>query len=461
MWLAPVPVLLFALRSRALAAACVSGGAWMLGMSNLWALLHGTLAVPVASLISAYLTQGAMFALATLLFRALARRGAYRAAILVFPSFWVSFEWLLNLISPHGTGGSLAYSQLQFLPFLQLASITGPWGMTFLLLAFPAALTLAIDLRARLPRQGFRILAATLAVLLAVLGFGTTRLAAAPSPAPVAVGLVASDGPNEAVADEGRPTASLVAAYAEAIAQLARQGAAVVVLPEKTGVVIGPQTGDFDTELQAIAERWQVSVVIGVVRVMPADGGTPKRRYNEARVYTPHQQVVTYDKEHMLPPFESSLTPGSTLTLLTPPRATTTWGVAICKDMDFTDLSRRYGRAGTGLLLVPAWDFFQDWVMHGHMALMRGVESGFTVVRAAKGGSLYVSDDRGRILGEIRSDAAPFSTLLVSAPQRHERTFFLLAGDWFAWAALTMLAACVATLVREFARARRERETPV
>src|SRR5205823_9906461 len=43
--------------------------------------------------------------------------------------------------------GSLAYSQLAFLPFLQLASITGPWGMSFVLLLFSTAIAIWMHLR--------------------------------------------------------------------------------------------------------------------------------------------------------------------------------------------------------------------------------------------------------------------------------------------------------------------------
>ena len=79
----------------------------------------------------------------------------------------------------------------------------------------------------------------------------------------------------------------------------------------------------------------------------------------------------------------------------------------ICKDMDFTLLSRRYGEAGAGLMLVPAWDFNLDRSWHGHIAIMRGVEDGFSIVRAAKNGYLTVSDNRGRILAQTRSDSLP------------------------------------------------------
>ena len=74
--------------------------------------------------------------------------------------------------------------------------------------------------------------------------------------------------------------------------------------------------------------------------------------------------MLSYEKHHLLPPFESNLTPGTSLTLLHKPSAT--WGVAICKDMDFTGLSRQYGKAGAGLMLVPGWDFNLDRAWHGH-----------------------------------------------------------------------------------------------
>ena len=139
MWLAPVPVLLFALGASWWTAALVAGGAMLLGLLNLWGLLHGALRLPLGALLPLYVTEGVMFALVMPPFRRTARRGWHGTALLGFPAFWVAFEWSMNLTGPHGTGGSLAYSQLRFLPVLQLASITGPWGITFLLCALAAS----------------------------------------------------------------------------------------------------------------------------------------------------------------------------------------------------------------------------------------------------------------------------------------------------------------------------------
>ena len=120
------------------------------------------------------------------------------------------------------------------------------------------------------------------------------------------------------------------------------------------------------------------------------------------------------------------------------------WGVEICKDMDFPLLARQYSNDGVGLLLVPAWDFIADGWLHDRMAVLRGVESGFSIARVAKQGLLTLTDDRGRVLAERNSSAQlwntsdPFTTLTGSIPVRNEPTIYARTGDWFAWLDLAL-----------------------
>jgi apolipoprotein N-acyltransferase len=391
--------------------------------------------------IGVYSIVAFVFALSVLLFRALLLRGAPWTALLAIPSIWVSAEYARNLITPHGTAGSLAYSQLKFLPFLQLASITGPWGMSFLLLLFPSAIAIGLYLRHSQPKQAIRILSATLGVIGIVLIFGTIRLALPRPQQQVKVGFIASDQrANVLVADDGAETERLFHDYAAEAQKLVARGAQVIVLPEKLGVLVDPDSSTADAIFQSLADQTGGTIVAGVVHV------AKPVKFNQARVYSPSTPVSSYDKHHMLPPFESDLEPGTTLKLLT--KSSETWGVAICKDMDFTPLSRQYGQAGAGLMLVPAWDFNLDRSWHGHIAVMRGVESGFSIARAAKNGYLTLSDDRGRILAETRSDSAPFATLLANVPAVHDPTLYLLLGDWFAWFSIAMLVFLLTRLYR-------------
>jgi apolipoprotein N-acyltransferase len=436
LWFAPLPVLLFVARSSWWAASLTAFLSWLIGGLNM---LHyfTLLQIPWPAV---YSFIALVFTVAVLLFRALLLRGATWSALVAFPATWVSFEFTLARLASGGTAGSLSYSQLHFLPFLQFASLTGPWGMSFVLLLFSSTLAIGLHLRPIASGQAIRVVVVGLGVIALVLIFGAVRLAQPSPQLQEKVGLIASDtSANVDVASPGTDTQRLFRAYSAVAENLAAQGAQIIVLPEKLGIAVTPDTGATDDLFQSLTDKTGSTIVVGLVH------SSPPLKYNEARVYTPSGPTLSYEKHHLLPPFESNLTPGTSLTLLHKPSAT--WGVAICKDMDFTGLSRQYGRAGAGLMLVPGWDFNLDRAWHGHIAIMRGVEDGFSIVRAAKNGYLTVTDDRGRILAETRSDSAPFATLIAEVPAVHDTTLYLLLGDWFAWLSLATLAFALARLL--------------
>ena len=430
LWFAPVPVLLFAQHARVGPAAFCAVAGWSLGALNLVGYFRQTLGIPIEVVTATVLVPALAFAGSVLLFRALTRRGYVGWAAVSFPALMTALEFELGRHSPHGTVGSLAYSQLRCLPILQLASVTGPAGITFLVLGIAAvmALTLRAGRRAMVPAS------AAGAMLLAIVIWGTWRLARPMSGPTVQVGLVASDQ-NEhlRLAKPGAATERQWEAYRPAVLELGRQGATVVVLPEKLGTVIESVTAQTDAFFQTLADQARILLVVGMDRTI--GGGVA---YNEARVYRPGLAVGNYDKEHLLPSFENKYTPGQKLLLL--PAAAALLGVAICKDLDFPAPANRYGAAGVGLLLAPAWDFDLDRVYHGHVAIMRGVESGYSIARAAKQGYLTVSDSRGRVLAERPSNEAPFSTLLATVPAGHADTAYLKLGPTFGYIAEVLAA---------------------
>ncbi len=441
MWFAPIPVLLLSARVSWWLAGLTATVAWILGGMNLWYYFNSALHMPAGTQAVILVVPALLSAATVLLFRALLRRRAYWSAMLAFPAAWVTFEYLSSLVSPHGTAGSLAYSQLNFLPFLQLASVTGPSGMSFVLLLFSSALVVGFCTHKTSSKQAIQIVIVGTGIIAVVLIFGFVRLSLPVSGRLVKVGLIASDLPqNIDVAEDGAATEQLLREYAARAESLAAAGAEVIVIPEKLGVVTDADVKQTDALLQGLADRTGSTLVAGVVDVAgPVE-------YNQARVYRPQSVPLTYDKHHMLPPFESRFQPGTSLTIM--PKPSGTWGVAICKDMDFTHLSRRYGDAGVGLMLVPAWDFNVDRWAHGHLSIMRGVESGFSIARAAKQGYLTVIDNRGRVLAEARSDSSAFATLVAEVPVAHDTTIYLRLGDWFGWLAILIFVFSLVQLYR-------------
>jgi len=432
-WIAALPVLWFAARAPAWLAAGVAFLAWFGGSFTLWGYFVGTIHMPVPVAFGIFAFSALAPALAAALFSALLRRGAAVPAMLSVPAVWVTVEYVYSLLSPHGTNGSLSYSQLDFLPALQMASLTGPWGITFMVTLTSAALALF------LAGQSRRVAGGGVAVVALALVFGAVRLSQPQGGEPVKVGLIASDlKENMGVQDPGEPAARLFADYAREAAALGQQGVQVIVLPENMAVVLKP--GD-DQAFQDFADNTGVELVAGMLHVDTATG----RKYNEARLYRPHEPALEYDKHHLLPPFETPFTPGGQLALLK--KSVGLWGVAICKDMDFPAPASLYGAAGAGLLLVPAWDFTSDAWQHGHIAIMRAVEGGFSLARAARGGFLTVADDRGRVVAETTSWSAPYASLVATVPGGHETTLYLRLGDWFAWVSIAILAGALARLL--------------
>jgi len=100
---------------------------------------------------------------------------------------------LVAVTSSHGTFGNLVYTQMNFLPVLQLASVFGVWGVTFCVLFFAAAVAALLSGAGTAGQR--QMFAATAGLLMLVpLTLGWWRVHFMPKPEhSVTVGLLASD----------------------------------------------------------------------------------------------------------------------------------------------------------------------------------------------------------------------------------------------------------------------------
>ncbi|HZG45002.1 MAG TPA: nitrilase-related carbon-nitrogen hydrolase [Allosphingosinicella sp.] len=346
------------------------------------------------------------------------------AAVLVLPVLLVAAETLISRLSPHGAAGSLAYSQMDFLTLLQLASLAGIDGINFIVAL--GASWLGLMLACAFGWRGRAgMWSATAIAILAVasaLVFGQSRLAAAPEVAEgPEVALIAQDR----LADRG-DVGEFWRAYGQELANAAQPGR-IVILPE--AILVLPQgiANEVANQLASLARSRSATIVAGLV--VEQDGLTT----NRALLVQPDGGMVWYYKQHLVPVFESSISPGRSPILLEVAGART--GIAICKDMHFPSLGRDYARHGADLMLVPAADFVVDAWMASRMTVLRGVEGGYAIARTARTGSLTISDRYGRILAEQASGPRA-ATLIARLPAlhrngptisvRHGRVFSLL-----------------------------------
>ncbi|MYM23874.1 hypothetical protein GTP46_14570 [Duganella sp. FT135W] len=426
-WLAPLPLLLLAPLLRWWLAGLAAFAAGACTGLNQWDYVHSVIGLPLGVALQIAAGAGLGFALKVLLFRRLWLVQRPVSAMLAFAALGVVLEYVNTQLSPHGTFGSLAYSQMDVLPILQLASVAGIWGITFTVLLAPAAAALIL-----LPdpqrRRNVQAGVIALALVGAAFAYGALRLQQKPSGS-ARIGLASLAGPTRPnlSTPEGQ---ALLQRYLHAIDVMAAQGAQTIVLPETAFVAPAAAI----PELAASAARLRVTIVAGV-----ATGGA-----NRALAFMPDATApVSYAKHHLIPGLESQYQPGVERVIL----PGTQTGLAVCKDLDFHDTGAGYSALNAHLLLAPAWDFGVDGWLHGRMAVMRGVESGFALARAARRGNLTLSDDRGRVIADA-DDARGDAQLVAAVPLYQSRTLYARWGDWFAWLSLAVLVVVSAGLKR-------------
>ncbi len=458
-WLAPVFLLLF-LHSqplrRGLALAFL---AQLLAFFVNW---RGMIPVPGAWY---YLVAGiyaAFYFLPFLLHRVLAPRIPGLRSTLVFPVAWVGVELLLQkLVTPYGSWASLAYTQVGFLPLLQLAAVTGMSGIHFMMTWCAAVAAWAWRQRTAFSRARLGVVTCG-AVFLGLLLWGQWRIVAAPEEAPLL--RVAALTPSAALDRQlqaevaavmrsaGAGEASL--AGVEEIADRlnedllartrreARAGADVVVWSEHAARVTRQTEPRLIEEARQIAGSFGVSLILGIGLWDP--GARPSFENKAILIDAGGGLADAYFKARPIVGRESGLIDQGDARIATAEAAWGPFALAICHDLDFPDLLRDAGRSGTFVIFAPSSDWEAVTPLHAHMAILRAVENGASLVRPTSSGLSLVVDPLGRTVASQLDHGADGNALTFSLPLVRLRTVYPVLGDAFAWANLVGLAVVLA-----------------
>lgn len=384
--------------------------------------------------------------------RWLAPRIGGLTSTLVFPLAWTSLEYAIALASPYTTWGSVAYTQYGNSPLLQLLSITGLWGVTFLVCWFASVGSWAWS-NAGDPRRALGGLLAYGAVLALVLLLGGARLAFFPPTAPTirVASLTIEPGaarrawnmrregvPPAVLATVRRETLALHDKLLERSAAEARAGAQLVFWAELNGLVLKDDEPALIERGRELARRENVYLGMALGAITPGE----YLMENKLVVVDPSGNVAaTYHKARPVPGDPET---GASAAI---PTFDTRFGrlaLGICYDLDFPHLIREAGAADADLLIAPARDSDAMSPMHTRMALFRAVENGFALVRHTDQGLSAAVDRQGRELATMDHFATTDRVMHAHVPTRGARTIYALRGDVFAWACIAGLCALAA-----------------
>lgn len=424
-WIVPALPLLIAIRFRPREARGMVALAVVIGVSVNFHYFH--LVMPLPAVLLSIAAQSLLWIFLIFASRRLIVRYQSWWTVLVYPVLWVAVDSLLAALLPDGNWGSLAYSQGDNLPILQIASLCGVSGVLFLVTLVPSTLAVAIAYGRSLG-CGSIAYAFTALLLSASLMFGHARLRQPVAGDRTTFGMVSIDDPIGPHASTAYAS-NIRAGYDNLVQALAAQGAQTVVLPEKIAVLVPAKVSDWQQHFSALARQNRIWLEVGIGI---DDGKSPT---NWAWLFTPQGDLVSsYEKHHMAPPERRDhYVSGTEYNVLTVDGQT--YGLAICKDMHFAAFGREYGLRHAAVMLVPAWDFaYLDGWLEARTTVFRGVENGYSIVRASREGLLTASDPYGRILAETPSSELPGRALLaavtVSSPVP---TLYTRIGNTFGW----------------------------
>ena len=420
----------------------------------------GAVGVVLAGCLGLPLLQSAGFAfLFPILARAARTRMVRRAPILLpflFGAGWVVFAYTQTL-SWAGVpwGAQLALSQQDSLLLLSSASLFGSYFVTFVIAVTNGLLALA--LLSLLSGKGqIAKMAAILSASVFLLNFA---LSAAVYYLPREEGdevKVAVLQGNFSSAEKWDGSLGMLDAYVALAREAAEDGARVVVWPE-TAIPFGIEHDAYTLGvLRRLAEETGTTQILGAFSYESDADGKYLRR-NSLFLFRPDGSLSDeiYHKRHLVPfgeyvpmerviravlPFLSDLemlADGSTLTAGSSPAPFRedfgTVGGLVCFDSLYPSLARASALAGAELFVLGTNDswFFDSAAVYQHngQAILRAVENGRAVARAANTGISSIISSRGEVLAEIEPLVAGQATATVTLSSR--LTLYTRIGDTF------------------------------
>jgi len=362
------------------------------------------------------------FAIFGLIIRPFTRHS--RACILLFiPSLWVLLEYARSHLLTGFPWALLGYSQYLNLPVIQIADITGVWGVSFLVMFVNVAIVeMFSSFKARLwPRLA--VIAISVALSFSwILAYAYFYLSLNPAPSsqhPIRICVVQGNIPQKLKWDIAARS-FVVHRYLELTKEALKDPPSLIIWPEAALPVVPEEESEYFREVVAYVKEIKKPLVFGAVTLRQGN------YYNSALLLSREGELVQkYDKIHLVPfgeyiplrdlfSFLESLAPIGDITAgkdYTVFRVNDGYmsqlpfSVLICFEDLFPELSRKFVGKGARLLVNitnDAW-FGKTSSPYQHLSasVFRAVENRVYLLRSANTGiSGFIRPD-GRIISFI------------------------------------------------------------
>lgn len=380
-------------------------------------------------------------------------------------SIWVSLEWIKSWLLTGFPWGNIGYSQWNFVQGIQLSSITGVYGISFVIVLFNAGIATIINHRQNWRKELLSVIVPCLiAIISLIYGFvvvgkedqqkNTVKISLVPGNISQIEKWKAQSFPK------------IFAKYVNLSRKAALEKPDIIVWPETSirGEVLSGKLENYNRHFRKFQEEvGSIPMLIGVT-----DPDTFGNLYNRVISVSSESEIVgKYAKMHLVPfgeyvplgdflpnfiqfkPYEH----GKTLDTLPIVNVKVEQseddpikvGTSICFESAFPNHFRKFVKKGAdvmGVLTNDAWFIGTAFPeLHLAMAPMRAVENRIAVFRCANGGYTCTVDKFGRIKRPMVTPQTTEEFLNTETTEEFLNTEMVLSdgkmtiytryGDWF------------------------------
>jgi apolipoprotein N-acyltransferase len=410
-----------------------------------------------------------------LAFSLICQRWGLIPAFAAAPFIWVALEYLRsNLAFLALPWLLLSHSQYEYVPIIQVAAVTGAYGISFLIVLVNAALAMvvlnvgrrlrgAVSSASELPSSsailGMIFFTATFAT--SVLLYGEAKLSTAIEGPEFTVAVVQANIAQERKWDR-QHAEDIMTNFTDLSRRALVDQPDLIVWPETATPGSISRNRRVNARVHNLARELEVSLLLGSSQqrkfgsvaearldyrnsaflIPPARGAVKHQRYDKIRLlpfgeYLPLKQIIPWDAIDI--PDVGGYTAGSEFTVFEMSDAR--FAVTICWENIFPDLVRQFVRNGAQFIINitnEAW-FGKTAAPYQFlsMSVLRAVENGVFVIRCANTGISGFIDPKGRVYARVANkqgvDIFISGVLTGSVILQKSKTLYTRFGDWFVW----------------------------
>ena len=392
----------------------------------------------------------------SILFNIVKDRSQVPASVIV-PVLWVSLEFLRTYALTGFPWSVLGYSQYRFLTMIQIADITGIYGVSFLVAATNGMLYDVVSYR--LDKAGQPLTARwpvvlsisfTAILITAAALYGAVKLADKENNRKIRASVIQANIPQDQKWDR-RFQEHVISQYKRLTVKASSDSPDIIIWPESALPFVFAYEQVLTEDILQFQKQSDSHLIVGSVTGKSGEEGR-RRLANSAVLISPGGSVLSvYDKIHLVPfgeyvplgqyfPFIKKMVvavgdfvPGKEYVVMNTPFARI--GNLICYEIVFPGFVREFVEKGADVLVTitnDAW-FGRTSAPYQHfsMAVFRAVENRVPVIRSANTGISGFIDDRGRILNSsaIFTETSLTEEVMIGG----SKSFYTRYGDMFAF----------------------------